>query len=268
MFVGKLIGGLLGYMAGGLMGALIGLLLGGMFDRAFSRFQQPVSAAELEAIQSTFFRTAFTLIGYLAKADGRVSEEEVAQTQRLMEQMGLTPEHKREAIALFKQGAAENYDPQETLRHYRDVCGQRQQLSQMIMVYLINTAISDGEFDQTEQNALRLIAEGLGYSRFAFEQLLRMIHAQNSFHGGGYQQGASGPSAVDELATAYSALGVTKENSDAEIKKAYRRLMSEYHPDKLMGQGVPADMIKAATERSQEIQAAYDVIKRSRKNQS
>ena len=57
---------------------------------------------------------------------------------------------------------------------------------------------------------------------------------------------------------------MTKDNSDTEIKKAYRRLIREYHPDKLMGQGLPEAMIKEATERSQEIQAAYDMIKKSR----
>ena len=64
---------------------------------------------------------------------------------------------------------------------------------------------------------------------------------------------------------AYEALGITEQTSDKDAKRAYRKLMSEYHPDKLMGQGVPDDMIKVATERSQEVQAAYDLIKKSRK---
>lgn len=266
MFVGKMLGVLLGYMAGGIIGAIVGFFIGGMFDRAFAGFQQSESPEQLNAIQDTFFRTAFTLIGFLAKADGRVSEEEVQQTQLLMDQMGLTADHKREAIELFKTGASADFDPLQILSEFRTVCGHRPQLSQMILVYLVNTALSDGKFDSSEQSALRQLAEGLGYSRFAFEQLLRMILAQGAFQGGGYQRRASSAQSVDELAAAYSALGVAPENSDAEIKKAYRRLMSEYHPDKLMGQGVPADMIKAATERSQEVQTAYEVIKKARKS--
>jgi DnaJ like chaperone protein len=97
-----------------------------------------------------------------------------------------------------------------------------------------------------------------------------MLNAQNAFRQeqgssqGSYQRAGQQVPRADELALAYQALGVEKTATDAEIKKAYRKLMSEYHPDKLIGQGLPEDMIKAATERAQEIQAAYDLIKKSR----
>ncbi len=130
-------------------------------------------------------------------------------------------------------------------------------LRQMLLVYLVNVAMADGSLGSDEVRILREVASTLGFSRIAFEQLLQMIGAQNSF-AGNQQAGAN------DVAVAYQALGVTKDNSDAEIKKAYRKLMSQYHPDKLIGQGLPDDMIKAATERSQEIQAAYDVITKSR----
>jgi DnaJ like chaperone protein len=91
-----------------------------------------------------------------------------------------------------------------------------------------------------------------------------MIKAQTRFRGyqsRDYQPGRSGKNDLD---TAYAALGVTRDSTDAEIKRAYRKLMSENHPDKLIGQGVPEDMIKLATERSQEIQTAYNLIKDAR----
>ena len=76
--------------------------------------------------------------------------------------------------------------------------------------------------------------------------------------------GAGKANPVDALNEAYKALGVAKDSSDAVIKRAYRKLISQYHPDKLMGQGVPEDMIKMATEQAKEIQLAYDLIKKSR----
>jgi DnaJ like chaperone protein len=84
-----------------------------------------------------------------------------------------------------------------------------------------------------------------------------MILNQSRFSG-------NGATSESSIADAYKALGLTSESTDQEIKKTYRKLMSQNHPDKLMGQGLPEDMIKVATERSQEIQAAYDYLKKHR----
>lgn len=269
MIIGKIIGGLIGLFSFGIFGAVAGVYIGHMFDKALFKFRHNETPEQLIIIKDTFFKTTFTLMGYLAKADGRVSEEEIALTQQLMDKMGLTADHKREAIALFKVGSAPDFNASETLRTFKETCGHRVQLTQMLMVYLINTALSDGTLDDKEESALREVASGLQFSHLAFEQLLRMVNAQGQFTGGSYQQRGgnqySQQSSPNELANAYAALGIKESNTDAEIKKAYRRLMSEYHPDKLMGQGVPDDMIKVATERSQEVQAAYDLVKKSRK---
>ncbi len=113
------------------------------------------------------------------------------------------------------------------------------------------------------------MASRLGYSEQAFNQLMAMIQGQNRFAGGaGYQrqQGAGPQGATHSLEDAYQALGVSSSDSDKTIKRAYRKLISQYHPDKLIGQGVPEDMIQKATERSKEIHAAYDMIEKHRKN--
>jgi len=265
--VGKLIGGLIGLFSGGFFMGLLGLFIGSIFDKAVRNFSKRESPEVLQAVQEKFFQTTFTLIGYLAKADGIVTQEEIDQTQNLMDKMGLTADHKREAIRLFKVGSTAEFDPQATLQSFRDTCSGRVQLTQMLMVYLINIALADGKFDEKEENALREVAQGLNFSHLAFEQLLKMIRAQGAFAGGNYQYRQSNQQqpSRNQLSDAYDALGVSEATSDAEIKKAYRKLISEYHPDKLMGQGVPEDMIKVATERSQEIQSAYDLIKKARK---
>ena len=107
------------------------------------------------------------------------------------------------------------------------------------------------------KSLLEQIAQQIGFSRAEFEQLMSMISAQGQFAGG-----ANETVSIDQ---AYAALGVSESDSDKDIKRAYRKLMSKYHPDKLIGQGVPEDMIKIATERSQDIQAAYELIKTERK---
>lgn len=264
MIFGKLIGAVLGWYIGGIIPALIGLFIGHMFDKGYAQIQEEGSPERRREIEQTFFQTVFRLLGHLAKADGRVSESEVQQTEAYMAEMGLTAEHRKEAIALFKEGAANDFDADAQVARFREVCGRRSNLVRMLLIYLVNIALADGELDEQEADVLRRIAQGLGISASMFEQLLRMIQAQNSFGGQQYQGAAGGPSSAGQLQKAYDALGVSPEASDAEIKKAYRKLMSQYHPDKLMGQGVPEDMVKEATERSQEISKAYDLIKTER----
>lgn len=250
-----------------LLVGLVGVLLGAVFGAVFLLWRRykntpNLTAEQREQVQSTFFNSVFLLLGYLAKSDGRVSETEVQLTEALMVKMGLTPDHRREAIRLFKNGAAADFDFDATIAEFKRVCGVSPNLNNMLLVNLVNLAMADGVLDEQEAQVLRQLAERLGFSRFAFEQLLRMLNAQDAFNRERSSHGATVRG--DELTLAYQALGVDKSASDIELKKAYRKLMSEYHPDKLIGQGMPEDMIKAATERAQEIQSAYDLIKKSR----
>lgn len=138
------------------------------------------------------------------------------------------------------------------------VCGHTHHLRQMLLVYLIVMALSDGNIVLSEERLLISIAHHLGYDEAAFRQMLDMVLNQSHFAGGQ----ATSATALED---AYKALGVNKDNTDQEIKHAYRKLMSQYHPDKLMGQGLPEDMIAVATEQAKEVQIAYDLITKSRK---
>ncbi|MFZ1318092.1 MAG: DnaJ domain-containing protein, partial [Candidatus Nitrotoga sp.] len=118
-------------------------------------------------------------------------------------------------------------------------------------------ALADGHIHANEEIILKDVARHFGYDQAAFKQILNMVLGQSHF--------ASGQTpTASRLDDAYKALGVSKESSDQEIKRAYRKLMSQYHPDKLMGQGVPEDMIAVATEQAKEVQVAYDLITTNR----
>jgi DnaJ like chaperone protein len=137
------------------------------------------------------------------------------------------------------------------------VCGHTRHLKQVLLVYLIVTALADGHFHPAEEAMLGDIARRLGYDQAEFRQLMDMVLNQSHFSAGQ-------PSTAAALDDAYKALGVTKDSTDQEIKRAYRKLISQYHPDKLIGQGLPEDMIAMATEQAKEIQLAHDLIKQSR----
>jgi len=253
----KIAGALIGFYFFGIFGAIVGYFLGSIVAR-YSAYGiggvNPLSSAHR---QSVFLATVFTLMGKIAKADGRISQDEIAHVEEFIKKTGMSAEHRQQAIALFKQGAAPDFEYEPKLREFMAVCGHTHSLRQMLLVYLIVMALSDGQIDATEERLLVDIARHLGYDRAAFRHMLDMVLNQSHFAGG------QAPSAT-ALDDAYKALGVSKESSDQEVKRAYRKLMSQYHPDKLMGQGVPEDMIAVATEQAQEVQLAYDLITKSR----
>jgi DnaJ like chaperone protein len=260
MFYGKLIAGLLGLLLGGPIGLLIGLLLGHTFDQGLARTLQFGTPEHLERVKRRFFETTFQLQGYLAKADGRISEEEIAHTEEVIRQMGLDAAQRRQAIELFRRGAAPDFQLEPVMAGFLELCGSQKQLQQTLLVFLVSLALADQHLDAAERAALGRIAGLMNIHPAQLEQVLRMAEAQSHFHG--YSGGAAEPGT--RLEDAYAALGVDADVSDRDLKRAYRKLMSEHHPDKLIARGVPDDMLKLATEKSQEIQSAYEMIRKQR----
>ena len=271
MIAGKIIAGLLGLSVAGPIGVLIGVYIGHQFDKGLGGFLNPVSAAEQLRIRDSFFHTLFGLLGHLAKSDGQVSKVEIAQAEALMGSMGLTPSNRAEAIGLFKAGASAGFSIDPVMQSFMQVCGRHNNLKRQLLNYLISLAMADGDLHSAEQAVLRKVARHLGFSEALFDKFIEMIMAQSEFKntgsssGSGSSYGSRGPASASHLEAAYKALGVNASKSDAEIKKAYRKLISQNHPDKLIGQGMPEDMVKLATERTQEIQTAYELIVARRK---
>ena len=265
--IGILITGLLGGVFAGPVGLLIGLCIG-VFIHTRQGFSFGTAHTSSPETQRVFFETLFRLLGHIAKADGQISPEEISQTEATMAQSRLSAEHRRQAIALFKEGAEPKFNRQEQIRQFQSQCGNNPVLRQTLIMYLIGLALADGKLDQIERNILAEVAMSLGMNRATLEHLIGMVNAQAHFRSSGQSgsQSYSRPQTRQELDLAYEALGVSKDISDKDLKRAYRKLVSEHHPDKLIGQGVPEDMIQMATERSQEIHTAYDLICEHRKN--
>ncbi len=263
MFFGKIIAAVLGLLMFGLPGAVLGLMVGHWFDRGLRNSFSFASPERMAKIREAFFETTFLLLGHVAKSDGHISPAEVAHTEEIMRQLSLAAEQRQAAITLFKRGSDASFNVPDALASFNEACRGQRQLQQTLLVFLVSLALADGQLDASEREVLGRIASQLGYSAVAFTRLLEMVVAQSHFHRSG-----AGAAAPDQLADAYRALGVDSKVQDRDLKLAYRRLMSQHHPDKLIARGVPEDMLKVATARSQDIQAAYELIKKTRSTSS
>ena len=245
------------YFTGSFLLTLLGYFIGGGIDRAQSLGLGAINPLASGQRKLVFLETTFLLMGKLAKVDGHISKDEINHVEDFIQKMGMSTEHRQQAISQFKLGSAADFNIDATLNAFMENCGQTLHLKQVLLMYLIVMAAADGQVDSQEELFLKLVANRLAYSDTEFKQMLDMVLNQSHFG----QGSAVSASSIDD---AYKALGVTAEQSDPEIKRAYRKLMSQYHPDKLIGQGLPEDMIKVATEQAQDIQVAYDLIKKHR----
>jgi DnaJ like chaperone protein len=245
---GTLLGGTLGYMFGGPLGAILGASLGGNFDRGVNNAGQFDPGAQ-ERVQAAFFTATFSIMGYVAKADGKVTPEEIALANAVMDRMQLSGDQRNAAKKLFDEGKNESFPLDDVLMQFREECHRRTNLIQMFLEIQMSVAMADGHLHKDEKRVIIHIGELLGIDRRHVEDLFRFTTGTASSHN------------KNSMNNAYAILGVSKSASHAEIKKAYRRLMSQHHPDKLVSKGLPDEMIKIATEKTQEIRKAYDMIK-------
>ena len=269
---GKLIGATIGYYSGRIPGLIFGLIIGHIFDRSLQQSKDPFAGSipQRGVMQAVFFQATFLVMGKLAKADGRISEHELNAARSVMAQMGLNETQRLEAMNLFSQGKESSYKISEILSELRDSIGKRSSLTQIFLEIQLQTAYSDGQLDHSERIVLQTICQYLNINKFQFELINQRIYAQQQFNKSRqqYQQGHQHPPYFNDkqlLDKAYACLGVKQSTSEPDIKKAYRRLMSQHHPDKLVAKGLPKEMMQIAKEKTQEIQTAYEMIKKSRK---
>lgn len=266
MWYGKVIGAILGMiLTRNPWGVVAGILLGHYFDMQSLRGRH---GGDSRTVQEAFFRATFKVMGHMAKSDGRVSEQEIQAARAVMNQFRLGEAEVRLAIELFTAGKASDFALADTLRELSARLRHRPDLCRMFVQIQLQTAIWGGGVHNEARVILRQICGALGVSEFELAQMEAILRMQQYAGEAGYGQGAySQPrprSSAESLRDAYEVLGVNAQASDAEVTKAYRRLMSQNHPDKLAAKGLPESMKTVAEEKTRQIRAAYEAIREAR----
>jgi DnaJ like chaperone protein len=243
--------GLLGLLVGGVRGLLWGAVLG----YAITRLLPYVLHKGLTAVQSQFVESTFAVMGALCKADGVITRDEIQVVETIFERLNLSEEQRIVARSAFSRGKAAGFDLDAEVSKFSRVSRGQRALAMVFLQLQISAVAADGAIHPAEHQMLVRIARGLGLSEADVAQLEALLRTG---------AGARGPSPQQKLDDAYAALGLTPSATDAQVKQAYRRLMSQNHPDKLAAKGLPESMRAVAEQRAREISVAYAHIKEAR----
>lgn len=240
------------------VGGSLGFLVGGAAGFALASLARVAIRRKLLRLQADFLETTFAAMGALCKADGVVTREEIQVVEQVFVRLQLSPQAKEVAKAAFNRGKAPDFDLDATVQRFAQAA-HGGILSQLFLQLQLTAVAADGQVHPAERAMLVRVARLLGLAEGDVARLEALLRAAAEG-----QAVAGGAPSAQRLEDAYAALGLSPEASEGEIKRAYRKMMIENHPDKIAAKGLPESMRAIAEERAREINVAYDLIKNSR----
>ena len=248
--MGTLIGAILGYyIFRNFFGIILGMFLGNLFlnarvRRGYSSVFNTFNGNKIQEMQELYFYTFFTLLGKMAKIDGNISKQEGDYVINLIQQLNLNADYKSTAINYFNNAKNESKSIEELAHTFHQLFSRAPQVERQLLHQLAGIASADGIISSEEEQVLQSVA------RIFLISSSELYHILNSFQ-----------ASTDQ---SYHILGVSRETNDIEIKKAYKKLVKEYHPDLLKSKGMSPSMIEQAKKRFLEIQNAWSKIRKER----
>ncbi|MGJ8664589.1 MAG: co-chaperone DjlA [Marinicella sp.] len=265
--MGIIIGGILGFKFGSYPGMVFGAWIGHWLERQITG---NTTVNHQKQTQESFFNALFLTMGRLAKVDGKVSPSEIERTEGIIRHMKLNPAMRQRAIDLFNQGKQNGYDIESALIKFGQFARKSLSLKQIFLEMLIDVAEADGMISRAEQALIERTCQLIGYP---VQLLYAMMKMRGFTAAGGSYQNQSGrrsrgqrqqsrrPVNSQAPFNPYQVLGVEQSDNKATIRKAYKRLMSQHHPDKLVSKGLPPEMMKVAEEKAKQVQLAWEKVK-------
>nr|WP_321398189.1 TerB family tellurite resistance protein [uncultured Desulfobacter sp.] len=252
-WLGKMIGGTIGLALGGPLGAVAGAAFGHAFVdkredeylRSIPGGQRGAGLSSNEEAQLVFFTAAFSMLAKISKADGRISEEEIKVVERFMvNDLQLDAATRETAKNIFRNAVTSSQTFEDFARQFYSVFSYQANIIELMMDVLFRVSSADGNISNAEEQMLLSASRIFRFSQSDYNRL----HARY----------------VKKSDPYYAVLQCDENATNEEIKKKYRTLVQEYHPDKIQAKGLPEEFVKFATDKFTEIQAAYEHIRKSR----
>ncbi|MDC7234122.1 MAG: co-chaperone DjlA [Spirochaetales bacterium] len=274
-FIGGTIGFFLGMTLGGPLFGIIGAVIGSSVGRSLS--YQSGSSRQYNFFQGrngstqgsysgrlnsgqVFFRSVFSMLGKLSIADGAISEQEKQTIYNFMRtDLRLDPVSQQSAMEIFNAAIRSGESFESYAREFYQSFKGNAQFTELVLDILLRVAAADGSVHREEEKLIQQAVGIFGYSQTSYDRLKSRYgfsgSSSSSYTGGSSHSASSG---------AYGILGCSPSDSDEVVKKAYRKKVNEFHPDKISAKGLPEEFTKFASERFNEIQAAWDNIRKER----
>lgn len=247
---GKVIGGAIGFALGGPIGAVAGAVFGHSFDYDVRETddlssEERASLSRNEKIQMTFFVAAFSMLAKMAEADGTVCEKELEAVDRFMRKdLQLNSESRKVAMSIFKVASDSEASFESFARQFYEQFSTQPHFLEIMLDVLLRVSAADGVVIEKEE---ALLLSAVRIFHYKTEEYLKLKSRY-----------------IDKTDSYYAVLGCDRLDSDEFVKSQYRKLVNEYHPDKIASKGLPEEFSKFAADKFREIKEAYEKIKKER----
>ena len=248
---GKITFGTLGLFLGGPLGAIAGAAMGHLLvDKGINAAGQAIDSTreprlgQAEQTQATYFISLFSILGKLSKIDGAVTREEIAVVDGFITGLPMADREKQFARQIFNEAKDSRYSIEDFAHQLYQTTGAQPTLLLSFLNLLFQIAAADGKFHPAEEAALKKIKGIFNISDNQFEDIKAVYFKKFDRY--------------------YKMLNCNPESSNEEIKTNYKKLVKEFHPDKIISKGLPEEFIEFASKRFQEIHESYEKIRQDR----